>query len=105
LGGRPEILYPLFAPVATLEGVGPRSERLFAALDVTRLRDLLFLLPTAGQDRRRVDSIREVTPPALVTLEVTVGPHRPPRRPSGPYRVQVADAATEFFLVWFHARA
>jgi ATP-dependent DNA helicase RecG len=104
LGGRPEILYPLFAPAETLEGVGPRTARLFAALEVTRLRDLLFLLPTAGQDRRRVDSIREVTPPALVTLEVTVGQHRPPRRPSGPYRVQVADAATEFFLVWFHAR-
>ncbi|MCL4187419.1 MAG: ATP-dependent DNA helicase RecG [Rhodobacteraceae bacterium] len=104
MGGRPEILYPLFAPAETLEGVGPRTARLFAALEVTRLRDLLFLLPTAGQDRRRVDSIREVTPPALVTLEVTVGQHRPPRRPSGPYRVQVADAATEFFLVWFHAR-
>ncbi len=104
MGGRPEILYPLFAPVETIAGVGPRSARLFAALDVTRPRDLVFLLPASGLDRRRIDSIREVVPPALVTLEVTVGPHRPPQRPSGPYRVLVTDAATEFFLVWFHGR-
>ncbi len=102
--GRPEILFPLFAPLETLEGVGPKSARLFAALGVERPRDLLFLLPVAGVDRRRVASVREVVPPATVTVEVTVGAHRPPARRGGPWRVTVRDAAAEFQLVFFHAR-
>jgi ATP-dependent DNA helicase RecG len=39
-----------------------------------------------------------------VTVEVEVGAHVPPRRKGGPARVFVRDAATEFQLVFFHAR-
>jgi ATP-dependent DNA helicase RecG len=104
VAGRPEALFPLFASVETLEGVGPKSAKLFAALGVQRPRDLLFLLPTGGVDRRRIESIREVLPPAVVTVEVLVGAHRPPARRGGPYRVQVRDAAADFQLVFFRAK-
>jgi ATP-dependent DNA helicase RecG len=40
----------------------------------------------------------------MVTVEVTVGQHRPPARKGGPYRVVVEDAATSFHLIFFHAR-
>ncbi|MDP2740539.1 MAG: ATP-dependent DNA helicase RecG [Pseudorhodobacter sp.] len=101
---RPEILFPLFAELETLEGVGPKTARAFAALGVERPKDLLFLLPNSGVDRARRDSVREVVPPATVTVEVTVGSHFPPARKTGPYRVMVRDAAFEFQLVFFHAR-
>ncbi|MFN6978464.1 MAG: hypothetical protein ACK4OP_10105, partial [Gemmobacter sp.] len=55
---RPEILYPLFAGLDTLPGIGPKSMRLFEALGATRPRDLLFLLPHGGIDRALRDTIR-----------------------------------------------
>ncbi|PRD34226.1 UNVERIFIED_CONTAM: recG [Trichonephila clavipes] len=75
-----------------------------AGLGVERPKDLLFLLPHSGVDRSRRASVRDVVPPAVVTVEVTVGSHFPPRQKGRPYRVAVKDAALEFQLVYFHAR-
>ncbi|WP_114967192.1 ATP-dependent DNA helicase RecG [Alkalilacustris brevis] len=105
MAGRPEILFPLFAEIETLPGVGPRVARSLAGLGVERPRDLLFTLPHSGVDRRRRASIREITPPAVATVEVVVGQHMPASGRGRPYRVQVRDAQTEFLLVFFHARA
>ncbi len=102
---RPEILFPLFADLETLDGVGEKSARAFEALEVRRPKDLLFLLPHSGVDRSRRDSVRDVVPPTTVTVEVEVGPHVPSRRKGGPYRVNVRDAKLDWALVFFHARA
>lgn len=101
---RPALLYPLFAGVETLEGVGPRTAALLAQLDITRPRDLLLTLPQSGVLRPRVATIRDVVPPAVVTVPVTVGRHRPPARKGGPLRVTVEDAQTSFQIVFFRAR-
>ncbi|ULB09410.1 ATP-dependent DNA helicase RecG [Cereibacter azotoformans] len=101
---RPEILFPLFADLETLEGVGPKTAKAFAGLGVTRPKDLLFLLPHSAVDRSRRRSIREVMPPVTATVEVEIGAHYPPRRKGGPYRIAVRDAEAEFTLVFFHAR-
>ena len=45
MSGRPEILFPLFAGLETLDGVGPKTARTFAQMDVEKPRDLLFTLP------------------------------------------------------------
>ncbi|MBK5926950.1 ATP-dependent DNA helicase RecG [Rhodobaculum claviforme] len=103
--GRPEILFPLFAEVETLPGVGARTAKAFAGLSLDRLRDVLFHLPTSGIDRSRRATVRGVQPPAHVTVEVTVGLHAPPSRPGGPYRIQVRDAEAELQLVWFRTPA
>lgn len=102
--GRPPALFPLFAAIDTAPGIGEKMARAFATLGVTRLRDMLFLLPHAVIDRRPVASIREVVPPAVVSVWVTVLRHIAPTRRGGPSRVVVRDAATEFQLVFFHAR-
>jgi len=104
MSGRPEILFPLFADIETLEGVGPKVARSLAALDISRPRDLLFTLPHSGVDRRRRDTVQGADFPQVVTVEVTVGRHRAPQRRGGPYRVHVEDAGTGFQLVFFHAR-
>lgn len=100
---RPELLYPLFAELDTLEGIGPKTARALAGLGVERPKDLLFLLPHSGVDRSRKASVRDVVPPVTVTVEVEVGAHFPPRG-KGPYRVMVRDNALEFQIVFFHAR-
>ncbi|MDH5453183.1 MAG: DEAD/DEAH box helicase, partial [Paracoccaceae bacterium] len=102
---RPAILFPLFAGLETLPGVGVKTAQHFAQLGVERPRDLIFTLPYAGIDRRLKNSVRDVLAPAMVTVEVEIGAHVPARRKGGPARVFVRDAELEFQLVFFHAKA
>ncbi len=102
--GRPEALFPLFAALEALDGVGPKTAKTFAALGVQTPRDLVLLLPQSGVDRRLRASVREVVPPEVVTVEVEVGNHLAPRQKGRPYRVMVRDAQQEFQLIFFHAR-
>ena len=101
---RPEVLFPLFAELTALDGVGPKTARLLARLDIAHPADLILTLPTGGVDRRLRASIREAHPPEVVTVEVEVGLHQPGSSRTRPYRVHVRDALTEFQLVFFHAR-
>ncbi|CUI00702.1 ATP-dependent DNA helicase RecG [Leisingera aquaemixtae] len=105
MSGRPEILFPLFASVETLQGVGPKTAQNLTQIDIETPRDLLFSLPYSVVDRRRRDTIRGVDLPAVVTVEVTIGRHRPARSRGGAYRIHVQDAETEFQLVFFHGRS
>ena len=104
MSGRPECLFPLFAEVQTLSGIGPKTAGHMAALGVQAPRDLLFTLPQSGIDRRRRETIRGVVPPATVTVAVQIGAHAPARSKGGAYRISVQDAETSFQLVFFHAR-
>ena len=103
---RPEPLFPLFASLETLDGVGPKTATAFVALNVERPKDLLFLLPHSGIDRARKNSVRDVIPPTTITVQITAGGHFPPRTKGKPYRIMVRDdGGFEFQLVFFHARA
>jgi len=77
---RPEALFPLFAELETLPGVGPKAAQAFETLGVSRPKDLLYLLPHSGVDRSRRASVRDVVPPTILTVEVEVGAHFPPKR-------------------------
>ncbi len=101
---RPEILFPLFADLESLPGVGKKTAEHLGQIGVERPRDLLLHLPMSVIDRRRRDTILGLELPAVATVEVEVGPHRPPRG-RGAYRVQVSDSETDFQLVFFHAKA
>ena len=102
--GRPEKLFPLFAGLETLDGVGPKTAQNMAQFGIESPRDVLFSLPYAVVDRRRRDTIQGVDFPTTITVEVTVGTHRPARNRGGAYRIHVEDSQTEFQLVFFHAR-
>src|SRR6267154_744327 len=79
---RPALLNPLFAPVTSLAGVGPKQDRLFRYLlgreETPRLVDLLLHLPASVIDRRARPKIRDAVPGTVVTLEVIADRHRPP---------------------------
>ncbi len=102
--GRPPILFPLFAGLETLDGIGPKTARAMAALTIEAPRDLLYTLPASGIDRERRDTVQGADLPGVVTVCVTVGRHRPPSTKGRPYRIDVEDARTTFQLVYFHAR-
>src|SRR5437879_5175848 len=60
---RPSLLNPLFAPVTTLAGVGPKQDKLLRYLlsrnETPRLVDLLLHLPASVIDRRARPKIRD----------------------------------------------
>jgi ATP-dependent DNA helicase RecG len=94
---RPALLDPLFAPAATLPGVGPKIAKLIDRLldrsSGARVIDVLFHLPYATLDRRARPKIRDAQREAIATLEVRVAEHRPPpnARSKAPFKVLVED--------------
>ncbi len=104
MSGRPEILFPLFAKLSVLDGIGDKTAKNFEQLHIEKPADLLFTLPQSGIDRGRKNSIKDAILPGIVTVEIEVGPHYPPRSKGRPYHVHVTDAETDFRLVFFHAR-
>ena len=102
---RPEILFPLFADLETLEGVGPKTAQHMGQMGITAPRDLLFTLPHTGIDRSLRDTVEGAVLPATLTVRVKVGAHHPARNRGGAYRIHVEDAQTSFQLVFFHGRS
>ncbi len=105
MSGRPEILFPLFADLTKLDGVGPKTAQHLAQIDIEKPRDLLFSLPYSGIDRALKLSVNDAELPDTVTVQVLVGTHRAPRNRGGAYRITVQDAQTSFQIVFFHARS
>ncbi len=101
---RPEILFPLFAPVTALPGIGPRLAKLVEKVAGPKIVDLLWHLPTGIIDRRYAPKIRDAEPGRIATLTVKVDAHVPPRIKRLPYRVHCSDDTGEIELVFFHAR-
>ncbi|WP_323008666.1 ATP-dependent DNA helicase RecG [Paracoccus sp. (in: a-proteobacteria)] len=102
--GRPPALFPLFAGVETLQGVGPRAAEAFAQMGIKRLRDLILTLPHSGIRRRRIAHLAEARPPEIVTLAITVQRHSPPTAKGRPWRVHCTDGSADLQLVFFHPR-
>lgn len=102
--GRPPALFPLFAGVETLPGVGPRAAEAFAQMGVMRLRDLVLTLPHSGIRRRRIARLAEADPPEIVTVAITVQRHSPPTAKGRPWRVHCSDGSADLLLVFFHPR-
>ncbi|MEM8693108.1 MAG: ATP-dependent DNA helicase RecG [Pseudomonadota bacterium] len=102
---RPEVLYPLFADLTRLTGIGPKTARSLEQIGVTHPRDVLLTLPYAGIDRQLRTSVLDVALPTTLTVAAKIGPHRPPTNKGGAYRVHAEDAKTAFQIVYFHARA
>ncbi|WP_299597059.1 ATP-dependent DNA helicase RecG [uncultured Tateyamaria sp.] len=102
---RPEILFPLFADIETLDGVGPKTAQNLGHMGISTPRDLLFTLPHTGVDRALRDTVEGAALPTTLTVKVTVGAHHPARNRGGAYRIHVEDAQTSFQLVFFHGRS
>jgi ATP-dependent DNA helicase RecG len=84
-------LNPLFADATTLPGVGPAVARALKRLQLNRVRDLLFHLPTGWARWRRVHRLAECTEGERVILPVTVLAHDPGTGRL-PFRARCLDA-------------
>ena len=105
---RPRLLDPVFAPLSTLTGIGPKVAAAFDRLlgepgRPARIVDLLLHLPAASVTRALKGSIADAPYGEPVTLAVQVTAHRPapPGRGRAPYRVLVEDETGDVTLVFF----
>src|SRR4051794_3091084 len=89
---RPEILNPLFAEVEALKGVGPQALKLLKKLEITRVLDLLYHLPTGSIERIRAQAAHASLLGRNVILDLTPFKIRENRSGRGPMRVLASDA-------------
>ena len=97
---RPQILFPLFAEVSSLKGVGPRALPLVQKVAGPLVRDLIFLSPSAVIVRRPAEAATAVDGEVGV-FTVTIDRLFPPGRPGAPLKVRASDPTGFVHLVWF----
>ncbi len=119
---RPDILFPLAAPLTSLPGVGQKLAKLLAGLLGVEdeqapaannptlnptIADLIWHLPSGMIDRSQRPKIAELNPDSgRVTLDAIIGAHTPAPKIHRrlPYRVDAYDATGTITLTFFHAR-
>ena len=100
---RPEILFPFFASLDTLPGIGKKTALLCEKLCGSTVADLLFHMPTGFIDRRLRTTIADAPETGVVTLEVVADRHIPAATRKSPYRVICHDGTGTIQVVFFHA--
>ncbi|WP_457583139.1 ATP-dependent DNA helicase RecG [Ensifer canadensis] len=109
---RPALLDPLFSPLNTLPGIGPKIGELYARLlgresiEDCRVVDLVFHAPHSLIDRRQQPGIAHAPQGVVVTITGRVDRHQPP--PPGkqnlPYRIFLHDDTGELALTFFRVK-
>ena len=101
---RPEILFPYFAELTTLPGIGPKTAPLIERLVSGRsVIDLLFHLPTDWIDRRPRDNIAALPIDEISTVRASVNSVRVGHG-SAPTRIRLSDDTGILTLVYFRAQ-
>ena len=101
---RPPSLFPLFAEVSTLKGVGPKILPLVQKLAGPLVRDLLFLSPSGLIVRRPMTAVNAVEGQVGV-FEVVVDRLLVPGKPGVPIKVRATDDTGFVHLIWFGGSA
>ncbi len=100
---RPDLLNPLFAEVQVLKGVGAAIARPLERLELRRVIDVLFHLPTGLVTRTRVDRIDDAVPGEGVAVVVTPIQYKQGSA-RGPLRVQAVDSAGDYLNLTYFGR-
>ena len=70
---RPKILYPLFGPLTSIKGIGPKNASLLEYLCGNYIVNLLTHSPASYIDRRNNPKIKDLKEDSIVTLTITAG--------------------------------
>lgn len=97
---RPEILFPLYAPITTLKGVGPRVAPLLERVAGPIVRDVLWTRPHSVV-RRTTGRLSDAVDGQVMTFDVVINDYQRPRTNAQPWRVRVADDTGFLTLAFF----
>ncbi|MDR1026370.1 MAG: ATP-dependent DNA helicase RecG [Lactobacillus sp.] len=98
---RPEILYPLFTPIASINGVGAKGEKLLAKLGIEKTVDLIWHFPHNIIDRTYSPALMNAQIGKVATVKVKILEHLPPRVKGKPYKVVASDGTEQITLNFF----
>ncbi len=98
----PSVLYPLFASITSLKGVGPKLGSFYKKLCGDTAVDLLWHLPSGVIDRSYKPQLRRAERGRVATLTLTIVEHKPPGRPGLPYRIIAEDETDQIALTFFN---
>jgi ATP-dependent DNA helicase RecG len=101
---RPPILFPLFADIRTLPGVGPKMAPLLERAAGPHVVDMLWHLPSGLVDRRFSPLVAQAPEGVVVTLKLRILAHEPARTSRLPYRVHCEDESGPIDLVFFRVK-
>jgi ATP-dependent DNA helicase RecG len=100
---RPDILNPLFTEVEAMKGVGPQVAKALKRLDIFRVVDALYHLPSGAIERIRAPHASADLLGRNVILDVKAFQGRENRSGRGPTRIYAADAdGNTISLVYFN---
>jgi len=102
---RPDRLFPLFADVSALKGVGPRVKEALSRAFGLRVKDLLLTPPASIIDRSYRPPLSGAKTDEIGTFNITVASHMPASSRARPYRIRAFDDTGDIMLVFFKARA
>ena len=100
---RPPVLFPLFASVNSLKGIGAKTAGFISRLCGDRVVDLIWHLPAALVDRTYAPKLINARPNVICTLKVRVIEHIPPQTRKQPYKVRCSDGTDDVTLIFFKA--
>lgn len=101
---RPEILFPLYAPLETLKGVGSELAKTLKRLEMQRVVDMIWHLPAGIAHFPLKHSLKGCRPGDSVALVVSITAHDVPfkRRPQS-FKVICNVAGVPLILTFFKA--
>ena len=103
---RPAILFPLFASLTALPGIGARINALMEKRIGSTVIDLLRHAPTGLIDRTARPAISDIVSGQLVTLELLITKQDiPPPKVNRPARIWAENETGQIELVFFRADA
>ncbi|MDD4556262.1 MAG: ATP-dependent DNA helicase RecG [Alphaproteobacteria bacterium] len=102
---RPTVLFPLFASVTSLSGVGDKNAKLIEKMAGNKLVDLLWHLPYNIIDRTYAPALIYAESGRIITLKVKILEHIEPKSKKQPYKVIATDGTAEIELIFFKVYA
>lgn len=100
---RPPILYPLFAPISTVKGIGTKAYGLLSRLCGERVVSLLWHLPHTIIDRTYAPLLVNAQVGRICTVRVKIVEHLVPKSKNQPYRIRCTDGSDDLILIFFKA--
>ena len=101
---RPQILFPLFAEVSSLKGVGPKILPLVQKLAGPLVRDVAFLSPSGLIVRQPMTAASAVEGQVGI-FEVMIDRLFVPAKPGAPIKVRASDDTGFVHMIWFGGSA
>jgi ATP-dependent DNA helicase RecG len=101
---RPQILFPLFAEVSSLKGVGPKILPLVQKLAGPLVRDVAFLSPSGLIVRQPMTAVNAIEGQVGI-FEVVIDRLFVPGKPGAPIKVRASDDTGFVHMIWFGGSA